>query len=71
MSTSGEHCASGHGGWHGEGEGQSAGTTVPRDGHREDGWACPRDQGEGSGERQKEDRGPSLVGGRKGGALKA
>ena len=39
--------------------------------HREDGWACLETRGEGSGERQKEDRGPSLAGGRKGGALKA
>lgn len=69
--TSGERCASGHGGRHGEGGDSPAGTTVPRDGHREDGWACLKTRGEGSGERQKKDRGPSLAGGRKGGALKA
>lgn len=55
----------------GKGRDSPAGTTVPRDGHREDGWACLETRGEGSGERQKEDRGPSLAGGRKGGALKA
>ena len=71
MRTSGEHCASGHGGRHGEAEGSPAGTTVPRDGHREDGRACLKTRGEGSGERQKEDRGQSLAGCRKGGALKA